>query len=476
MADWLESNAVVSRGTSPADTVRGLKPFQAQAPTDDWLAQNALPVGVRAPGEVFGPQATTRRALRAIPYLTGAVGGALTAPIGAGIPGATIGGMVGKAAELAIAGERPPSAVEGLRTIGGEGIEQGLLQAPSALVGPAARGLMGLRDLARTRAVGQAVKELRAISSAREAANPLAKRIELAIERSRAGAQARDIGPRVEAALQKARGQRMAAGKVVSQTIEQGQGNITIGDLTDHIVAKQQATFRGAKYSPPDRTRLARDIRERIREVAQEKSLGALKGNKLVFDLEESQHLKRAFQTTKRGAFNALSRGVRPNPDLDIALADAWKELIEQRAPGVQQANQAARTAIRREQRLTATKAGLPTEEEKALKQAQREVSMRAREPALRAAGRARQRESEAALAARVLAQRSAIPFRTYSGIPVRGGVATPGLSLRPGTILEALGKLGEGVGSRAGRETAFYGPRIAALLKRLQEEEALRE
>ena len=58
--------------------------------------------------------------------------------------------------------------------------------------------------------------------------------------------------------------------------------------------------------------------------------------------------------------------------------------------------------------------------------------------------------------------------LRHRKGLPVRGGIARPGITLRPGTFSELGGRVGSALASAPAEHTAFYAPRTLALLLQL--------
>lgn len=97
--------------------------------------------GPRSPGGLSFLNEGPTLLAHAAPFLLGAGGGMV-----AGIPGATVGGMLGKGIEQAATGTLPRSPKEAVDTIGGSGLEQGGLQLGGSLLakgaGAAAKGLM----------------------------------------------------------------------------------------------------------------------------------------------------------------------------------------------------------------------------------------------------------------------------------------------------------------------------------------------
>jgi hypothetical protein len=427
----------------------------------DWedADTTAVPAGAPA-GERFGPRAGSRRAISAaralLPFAGGAAGAILGGRI-AGRPGAAAGRGLGARGGLALArllGETAGAAGGGMagaagaaglegRVVGGQELaaaagRQAALQAPASAIGLGAGGALALRSAMRARSTRQAIEEAR--------------------QMARAG----DIGPDIEQALARVSSERAAAAAAVEQHIQavakagaagRAAPEITVRDLVEHLIGQQRQRFHGVGFTKADRLRLARDVRERLREVAGEQTLGALRGNRLSYSLPEAQAFKRAFQVLKRSQFDAASRGIRPRPGLDLGLASAWKELIEQRAPGVGPLNQALQGALRREQRLKKMLVSQPTAELRDIVQGRREREV----------------------AAAVLAGRSSSPLKIYAGVPVRGGLAIPGVAIKPGHVSEALGAIGERLRRPAVRDVIFWGPRGGATLADLwRDEEAL--
>lgn len=380
------------------------------------------PEGVLSPGQIGGPAANTRRFMRAIPFATGAAGGMI-----GGIPGATIGGLLGRVGELELAGERPQDVSSAIRAIAPSGIEQGALEMPAAALRAAAGPLIALRGWARDRAVRQALKEVNAPRAAARATKTT------------------ELGQR----LPEATAARQAAAAATKAEVAGTQGQITVRELADWIVANREARFN-VQASPKVRKAIERDIRTRLAVVLPKFTGRVVSGSRDVFDLPTSQVGKQAFDDIVRSLHSGIEGGVKAKPSIDLDIADAWRGLLEQRVPGIKELNQTTKAAIRTEQSLKKLQKNLPTEQ----------------------AQQVRGRELDAATSARVLAQRSANPFQLFKGIPVRGGFARPGLSLRPGTFSEALGRLGELGPTMPVQATAASLPRMLALLGALQQEQ----
>lgn len=389
-------------------------------------ARGWTPERVLSPGQVAGPAANTRRFMRAIPYVTGAAGSLLPPPFG-GMAGATGGGLLGRAAELQLAGEMPRDAASIVRQIAPAGIEQAALQAPASALSAASGPLIGLRGIARERAVAQALKEVNAPRAAARSVKTqeLARRV-----------------PEATAA-------RRAAAAATKAKIGATKGQISVRDLTDWIVANREARFN-VKAPPKVRAAIEKDVRGRVAAVLPKFTGRVVGGRRDVFDLPTSQIGKQAFDDIVRNLHSGIEGGIKAKPSIDLDIADAWRGLLEQKVPGVRELNEATKAAIKTEQSLKRAQRAMPTEQ----------------------AHQLRTQELDAATRERVLAQRSANPLQLFKGIPVRGGFARPGLSLRPGTFSEALGKIGEFGPTAAVQAPAAILPRLAAMLIALQQEQ----
>lgn len=312
--------------------------FVPDAPDSAWRPPGFVPdtsadsAALAQGREMFSPKATTRRWLRIGPFVGGAAGGAV-----GGVPGATLGGMAGKLAEQGLGGTLPKSAKEAVDTIGGAGVEQGAYELISAIPGLAALVSGRIGDSIKRRAVASALEKVAAVAGAKNIEAPLAAEI--------AGSTAA----------------RRASADQASQILHvAAPGNdIPHAEIADRVIAAQEKAH-GATYTPEARAAMLQRVRERVPEVVGEHTLDAIPASGDALSLEHANVAKQAFQQRSKPGYNAIEGGARPNPKLDMAIASAYKEAIEARAPAVGAANAATATEIREGQQLAKMKKSQP--------------------------------------------------------------------------------------------------------------------
>ena len=351
-----------------------------------------------------------------LPAAIGALRGAPLGPwgmVGSGLLGAAMGGAGMEAARETMVGEPiSPGA------IAGQGVEQALMQAPAAAIGPAGRGLQGIRAWARNKAIRQAVKEVNEPLIAGRAAKKAA------------------LVQEVPAAV----AERQAAAAATKAEIAGAKGDITAADLAERIIAQRESRF-GVQVTPKVRAQIINDVKMRLARVIPTYTGRLISGKKPVFDMPTSQIGKQAFDDLVRAVHTGKEGGIRPKPNIDLDIADAWRSLIEDRVPNVAALNRVTAAAIR---------------EEVGVKKLQKAI------PSGRAA-RVGMQARDAATAARVLAQRTWNPLRLVRQIPTEGNVAAPTIGYRPGTLAEMGGKIGTGFRSVPAEQLAFWIPRAVA-------------
>jgi hypothetical protein len=179
--------------------------------------------------------------------------------------------------------------------------------------------------------------------------------------------KASDPSALVERGASKTAAERAATGAQKASVVQGATGvKVTIRDLIDEMASSAKRKFR-SDIPQNERTQLARDLRDRIRQVARESTMGTVDGRKLVFTADEADLLKQEFATLGKRGYEAAARGVRPRPDFDRAIADAWRSALDKKVAGLREANAANKGAIKRDMRMQRRRESLPTEEERAI-------------------------------------------------------------------------------------------------------------
>ena len=340
------------------------------------------------------------------------------------IPASAALGSLGEATGQAMLGQSLDP-----RRIGAAGMEQGKAATLGLGLGfgagLAGKGLMKLRGVARGRAVRQAVGE--------------SDKATMAKRQAKAG----ELQRRIPAASQ-ARSEAAAATKAA---VAATPGEVTIKDVAERIIAAREQRA-GVQVSKNVRQQIVNDVRRRFAVVLPKYSGRVLKGSSTVFDLPTAQFAKQSFDDLVRAAHTGKEGGVRPRPGDDLDIANALRELMEERVPEIAGLNKTTQAALRRESSLKRMQRGTPDPEAAAVRDAER----------------------RAGVEAKVLAGRSANPLRMFSGIPVRGGMATPGISFRPGTLSEFGGVIGQGLASQGAQRGFQSSPQALALLAALMQ------
>jgi hypothetical protein len=261
------------------------------------------------------------------------------------------------------------------------------------------------------------------------------------INELRSIAKAGNIRPEIEAGAKAATATRVAAADATNAEISAATGQtISAKDIANKIISDREARW-GVAASPKVRAQIRKDVARRIPKVLAGHTGRLISGRSGSFDMPTSQIGKQAFDDLVRAAHTGKESGIVPRPALDMDIANTWRALIEERVPAVDALNQTTRAAIRTERPLLRMQKNQPTDEVAALRQLAREKRMEAK----------------------ILAERSANPFQMYRGLPKPGHVAVPGVSIRPGTLAELGGKIGEVLGHKASKAAMFYGPRAIA-------------
>lgn len=434
-------------GTSPEGIVAALREAGHQLEGYPDTLATSLPPGVAPPGEMFGPEATFRRTLRAAPFAAGLAGGMVGGPVGAGLAGGATQAVI-EASPYGgpRTGARVPLMLPGLPPLEG-------LQVPAEALGrveqaaglQAGLELPGLALGAASRVLGRFGGRLRGRTAQK------------AVEKVQAVARARDIRQPLESAARVTQAAREAAGGATAQAIEKATPaapRTTVEDIVDMVVNKRQETLK-RPLDAVHRRQLEAETRKTVRRVAKEFSLGTHGGGgpgggaRLHFDFGEVNVLKRAFQRQggNRAAYAAAERGVVLNPTLDRDIAGSLKSYTERVVPELRDLNRATQAAIREEQGVRRLQAAQPTEPVRRLRAGQQEAV--ARTLALQPSGE------------------SLIGF--HAGLP-------PGVTIRAGRGAELSEGVSRVLGHPAVGQLARYSPRLAALMLALGQEEQPQE
>lgn len=312
--------------------------------------------GLEEPGQADW-RAHALAALPAVLGTGGAVvgggGGAIAIPGVGGVPGAMFGGAAGAAAGrglenmgrramglpanrglveqmMAAGGHQVPDYASGLMDMAEQAGLGALFEGgPAKLFGIAGQGPGALeRTAAGMAEKGAAKAELKA-----------AKRVKVANAAS-------DITPYAAEAERQSRELRKLRGGNVGQALKEADAaghEMTLNDMINHVEKSLTDQF-GAS---PGRDKLLSGLRKTVKTVMQEHSLGALKGNKLVFNMSEANVLKRLLKKELLGHFKEGRLGRGPSPTMLSEAHDAVKSFIESKIPNIEKLNQEAGAAIR---------------------------------------------------------------------------------------------------------------------------------
>lgn len=267
------------------------------------------------PMEPPSPTATAREMTRSaagqtIEQLAGLapyVAGGLTASFGGG-PLAAYGAGAGAKALTNLAFKRPPGT--GVREAGRT---QFLLSTPELVLGKLAEGATAAGRMLKARGVRQAA------------------------ERAGAIAESRDITGPLKVARDQARVARSQSSSALVKELEAGtaQGHeVTIKNIVDEIAASQQRAMRSrTPIRPEDYNALRARVRAAIKELAAEHTMGAFRGGRTVFTLEEADKLASMFGTRAEKAFKLAKEGVKTNPEGDQLMVTAIRNVIKRKVP-----------------------------------------------------------------------------------------------------------------------------------------------
>lgn len=382
--------------------------------------------------QMMSPQAATQRWLRLGPYIGGAAGAlAIRNPRGAGLGaeaaagllqmlGAYGGGAVVQGAADKLGGTMAQDYKQQAARMNAAGLQQLLLQAPASLTGIIGEGLVGLRGAMR----GKAIRQAQTKYVSEEAGKYRAERQALRHELRQAGNEVR------------------AASGNTAAAIKASPDRVTLQELADRVIQNRlQRLPPGATASPRMRRQVMKDMLQVVRDVndTYARRVGTVQN---VWDMENSQWLKQNIDALTRATREGQAAGVRAKPTDLVDAGDALRSLIEEKVPAVEELNRVTQAALK---------------EQKPLQKRAAKMTPIRRESVRIAKGAEGVKQQ-------VLANRSANPFQMFRGIPVRGGMATPGVSLRPGTFSEFGGKIGEGLASAPAEQTMQWTPRAFAM------------
>lgn len=291
--------------------------------------------------------------------IMGGTAGAAAGGIGA-VPGAVAGGALGDAGGRVLENmgrgvlglPRTSGAIE--RAVGASGnrllpgVGPVLDTAEQALLGGATEGAGTFAFGVPGKTAGGALER----SMARRAAAGEAKSIAKAGNKAVALRRARDIAPELEQAAQVASANRKQAGKAVGDAIKAANvpgSEGTVGEIADRILAEQRATFG----TTVPRQQMVRAVRNRMKQILPEHTIGALRGNELVFDLPKLHRIQRIFDTVMRGTHEKVGRGVYPNPTLDNGIVSAVRAHLAEHVQDIEPLKEAAGTAIKEHQAIS---------------------------------------------------------------------------------------------------------------------------
>lgn len=392
-------------------------------------------------GQVFGPEPTIRRAGRAIPFITGALGSMV--PGGYGIPGATVGGMAGKAIEKAAFGEP-----QDLRQTLESGVEQAAVQAPAAALGVLAKGLIGARTASRIKAE-KTIRDVEAAVRGAQETGP-----EVSRELARAEQVRRAAGSRAEGAL------AATPTKVRLSSVARDISGIT-GQSPGAVLKRLRRRIPELIADYPDGATLARKVRASAGRVS---TLVSPSGTRITkraasdvhFTAQEANMIKRAFQASARAPLEQKGKGMLPPPRLDLMAARSFRRQIGEAVAG---------TGVDIHQLNRETKAAIA--EFRALARESQRLQATAPVRAIRAESRVRGK------VARDLAERSPNLLRVIVGVPAHG-VAGPKIAPQPKNFAEFLGRTGEKIGPKT-KTVAWLTPRILDMMRTYAQAEKTR-
>lgn len=331
---------------------------------------------------------------------------------------------------------------------GGEAARQALMQLPATLFGVAGGALKRLRGTMREREIARKIGESRALDAAKNITPELAQIAkESAQEGFAAGKQSQGrLRGALSAGADAAVAERTAAGQAVHAELQSSPARVTLKDILDSAVRRQNALFPEAMSAEAEKA-YRNSIKMRLPEVIQEYTKGSINPSKLVFTPMEADIVNKAFQRQSRTAFGQLGRGVEPRPELDRDITGAMTEVLRQKVPNLEALKKVSQDALKKVQAFKTSEASLTHPAVADVADAER-LALIEKKADIRASASARRmserREAQDRLIReRVLQARSANPFALVRTIPTPGTVSTPRAAIKPGFASEFGGTVG---------------------------------